>query len=337
MNKLNLAYCNECEDLVEFSIQDEVVNETYKGVRIRYEFPVARCKCCNSEVAASVDYNYEKSEARISAYKKSQGIIGLDEITEIMEKYNVGKEPLALVAGFGSVTIKRYFEGAIPATEYSDRLKELLDNEDSFEKLFELNCDKLNDVSIKKIKQRLVEIDQIKASKINQIANYIIIKMEEVTPLALEKLMAFSNGVNYALNGNRLIGEECQAWQHGYVYPSIYVKYKKYGYKPIDNGINSTHGAMLSLVSEDEIKAIDMVISTFGLYSPKTLEMISHRQEPWIEQRVGCKDTDPCNKSIDEESVKEYYIKNRLDSEENISKYISRVLGEIRSQRAFRF
>ena len=55
MNKLNMAYCNECEDLVEFDFHDEVVTETYKGVKIQYDFRVARCKCCHSEVAASVD------------------------------------------------------------------------------------------------------------------------------------------------------------------------------------------------------------------------------------------------------------------------------------------
>ncbi|RGI43705.1 hypothetical protein DXB43_09805 [Roseburia sp. OM04-10BH] len=41
--------------------------------------------------------------------------------------------------------------------------------------------------------------------------NYIITNLGEVPPLALEKLLAFSNGVNYALNGKRLLLEECQA------------------------------------------------------------------------------------------------------------------------------
>ena len=105
----------------------------------------------------------------------------------------------------------------------------------------------------------------------NRIANYIITHLGEVTPLALEKLLAFSNGVNYALNGEQLIWEESQAWAHGPVYPQIYNKYKRYGYKPIDDGIYSTHGCMLSKLTEKEINAIDMVINTFGLYSPKTL------------------------------------------------------------------
>ena len=31
MNDKNLAYCSECEDLVEFTEKEEVIEETYKG------------------------------------------------------------------------------------------------------------------------------------------------------------------------------------------------------------------------------------------------------------------------------------------------------------------
>lgn len=46
---------------------------------------------------------------------------------------------------------------------------------------------------------------------------------------------------------------------------------------------------MLSKLTADEIKAIDLVIKTFGVYSPKTLELISHSQAPWIEKELHIK------------------------------------------------
>lgn len=159
MSKLNMAYCNKCEDLVEFNLKDELVAESYKGTKIEYPFKVARCKCCHSEVAASIDYNYEKSAARIRAYKKAQGIIDLDEINEIIDKYDAGKESLAVIAGFGKVTIKRYYEGVIPTINYSNRLKELLVDENEFKRSFEKNIDKLNDVSVRKIQKRLEDLN----------------------------------------------------------------------------------------------------------------------------------------------------------------------------------
>ena len=64
----NLAYCNECEDLVEFTSREEDVTEVFHGKSIHYKFNICRCKECNSEVAGSIDYNYDKSEAKWNAF-----------------------------------------------------------------------------------------------------------------------------------------------------------------------------------------------------------------------------------------------------------------------------
>lgn len=329
MENLNLAYCNECEDLVEYDIFEEIVTEQYKGEEVQFKFKIGKCKCCGYEVATGIDYNSRKSEEKIKAYKKLKGIISIDETSEILEKYDIGKEALANIAGFGKVTIKRYYDGFIPSKEYSNILRKILEDESYFIEAVEKNKDKLKDVTYNKIISRYERLIEICNSKIDQIANYIITNLGEVTPLALEKLLSFSNGVNYALNGNQLIYDESQAWAHGPVYPYMYNKYKKYGYNPIDNGIYSNHGCMLSKLSNDEIRAIDMVINTFGLYSPKILEMISHFQTPWKEKRVGYKEEGVGKEVIDENSVKRFYVENKLNSEEIIMDYI---LGCIKQQ-----
>jgi len=318
----NITYCTKCEDMVEFYIKDECVEEEYKGKKIVYRFQVGRCKCCDSEVSTNNEYNYLKSFKRIEAYKKVLGLITLDEISEIINKYDVGKESLAELAGFGKITIKRYYEGFIPSREYSDILLNILNDEKIYMEYVDSNKGKLKDVTFRKIIARYNRLNEIGTSKIEQISNYLITHLEEVTPLALEKLLFFSNGVNYALNGTRLITEESQAWAHGPVYPCVYNKYKKYGYKPIDDGIYSTHGCLVSKLSDDEIKAIDLVIKTFGLYSPKTLEKISHSQIPWIEKRNGYSEEEAGNDIIDENSVKNFFIENKLNSEESIMNYI---------------
>lgn len=304
MNDKNLAYCSECEDLVEFTEKEEVIEETYKGESVKFIFKVGRCKECGHEVAIDLDYNTRRSLEKIEAYKKLKGIILEQEIVEILEKYDVGKEALADIAGFSKATIKRYFEGYIPARQYSDTLHDFLNNEEKFYNKVEENKYKLKENAYRKLMVRYFALKEISDSKINQVANYIITRLGEVTPLALEKLLGFSNGVNYALNGEKLLSEECQAWQHGYVYPEIYNKYKKYKFKPIDCGIKSTHGCMLSKLSQDEMQAIDLVIKTFGIYSPKTLELISHSQDPWIEKRIGYRDDEPGNEVIDQLKAK---------------------------------
>ena len=61
MDKMNLAYCNECEDLVEFTEQEEIVEEYYRGELVRFRFKVGRCKECGHEVATDIDYNTRRS------------------------------------------------------------------------------------------------------------------------------------------------------------------------------------------------------------------------------------------------------------------------------------
>lgn len=322
MENLKLAYCNKCEDLVEYDVHEEYIKENFKGEIIKYKFKVGRCRYCNNEVAVDIDYNCRKSKEKIEAYKRKIGLIDLNQISEILEKYNIGKETLADVAGFGKVTIKRYYDGFIPSREYSEVLFKILNDEQYFIGLVEEHKNKLKDIAYRKVISQYDRLIKMGGSKIDQIANYIVTHMGEVTPLALEKLLSFSNGVNYAVNGEQLIFEDNQAWAHGPVYPQMYNKYKKFGYKPIDNGIYSTHGCVLSKLTDSEISVIDLVINTFGLFSPKTLENISHSQEPWREKRIEYKDDEAGQEVIDQESIKAFYIKNNLNSQENIMKYI---------------
>lgn len=322
MNYLELAYCNECEDLVRYDIEEEVITEKFKGQIIKYKFKVGKCKECGCEVATGIGYNSRKSKAKLEAYKTRQELITLKLITEILRKYDISKEGLADIAGFGKVTIKRYYDGIIPSREYSDILFNILNKEQYFMELVEKNKEKLKNIAYKKILVRYNKLMEIENSKILQISNYIVTHMDEVNPLVLEKLLWFSNGINYALNGTWLIGEVAQAWPQGPVYIKIYNRYKSFGYKPIDDGIYSTHGCVISQLKSEEIKAINMAIKTFGLYSSVILEKISCSQSPWKEKRIGYEMNEPGNESIDENSIKKFFEEHELNKEEVILRYI---------------
>lgn len=84
----------------------------------------------------------------------------------------------------------------------------------------------------------------------------------------------------------------------------------------------------MSKLSDDEKKAIDLVIKTFGVYSPKTLELINHSQEPWIEKRIGYKNNEPSNEVIDEMSLKKIFVDYQLNTEENIISYIMNTIKQ---------
>ena len=162
MNYLELAYCNECEDLVRYDIEEEVITEKFKGQIIKYKFKVGKCKECGCEVATDIGYNSRKSKAKLEAYKTRQELITLKLITEILRKYDISKEGLADIAGFGKVTIKRYYDGIIPSREYSDILFNILNKEQYFMELVEKNKEKLKNI----IMDNLIEaIKQLKKEK----------------------------------------------------------------------------------------------------------------------------------------------------------------------------
>lgn len=322
MYKCELAYCYNCDNFVKFTNKEETVREEIKGVPIEYTFRVSRCKKCGEEISSDSSYNKRKADASNKAFLRAKGIISTDEIEEIINKYDVGKESLASIAKFGKNTIKRYFEGFYPSKEYSEKLYSLAKDEEFFISCVEEIKTDLKEITYQRIRNRYRELMQLNKSKIEQVANYIVVRVGDVTPLALQKLLYFSEGVNYALNNKQLITDKLEAWQHGPVYPIIYRKYKHFGYKPIDDGIACFQGCTVSLLSEDELKAIDLVIETFGLYSPKVLEKITHDQNPWKEKRIGYREDEAGNESIEEKAIKAYFIRYKLNKKTNIMKYI---------------
>ncbi|MDD6036788.1 MAG: hypothetical protein PUC30_11495 [Lachnospiraceae bacterium] len=46
--------------------------------------------------------------------------------------------------------------------------------------------------------------------------------------------------------------------------------------------------------------------------SREKIKRISHLQQPWLEKRVGYKEDEPGNETIDEKSVERFYIENGL-------------------------
>ena len=61
----------------------------------------------------------------------------------------------------------------------------------------------------------------------------------------------------------------------------------------------------------DVRKVIDMVAETFGMYSGKVLEHITHKEEPWIEARVNCLPGEVATEVIQKERIRDYFVKVR--------------------------
>lgn len=60
-------------------------------------------------------------------------------------------------------------------------------------------------------------------------------------------------------------------------------------------------------LSDAELEIIDSVISSFGCYSGKVLENMTHIETPWKDTRLGMSDTEPSNKIISKNLIENYF------------------------------
>ena len=140
------------------------------------------------------------------------------------------------------------------------------------------------------------------------VANFIINTIP-VDNLKLQKLLFYSQAVHLVLTkGIPLFSDRIEAWMYGPVIPSVYKKFKKYGFEQIPQSQNST-----AALSEAEIKSINIVIGFYGNMSGVQLIARTHAESPWQDAYVqGKRNILISNKSIYN------YFKDAFEFEEDI-------------------
>ena len=344
--KDNKTFCEECRNDVEYSANSVPMTATIKGKQYSYTGTEARCKECGSAVYVPeiIDTNLR---ALYDEYRKENNIIPLDEINEIPTKYAIGKRPLSLLLGWGEQTFSRFADGDIPSKQYSDTLQRIYNDPKYYLQLLISNKNNLKSAlsyekSYKAIQELLLKSnnasksnDHISADssrKINDVIQYLLVKCEDITPLALQKSLYYIQGFHFAFYKSFLFTDDCQAWVHGPVYKDIYLRYKDYTFSPIDSpateisGIKSSEkladykyaqksditrltAELTTTLSATEKAVCDGVIDNLCCYSGKELERFTHHEEPWILTRGNLKTGDSSNKIISKNTIGEYFTK----------------------------
>lgn len=141
------------------------------------------------------------------------------------------------------------------------------------------------------------------------IAHYLMAKnsaekRKGFTNKKLQKLMFYSQAWSLVLNDRKLIDDKFEAWVHGAAIPSLYGRYKQYGFGEIQDDFDESEFASLS---ESEKKLLDMVWSVYGKYDADYLELLNHSEEPWQKARQNLSPFESSNAEISEEDMKRYY------------------------------
>ena len=329
---MSKTFCEICNELVEYKIKKRIREEIINNKIVSFNELYAICKKCNNEGYVEKLYDQIMIENK-EKIKEINGIITIKEIEEILKKYAIGKKPLSLVLGWGETTIIRYLEGNTPEKAYSDILKKVLDDPNTMHEYLEKNKDLITSVAYKRTLGKIMELKLIEdQSKIYLISKHIIARMEDITPLALQKILYYIQGFSTYFFDRPIFNDNAEAWVHGPVYREIYDRFSYYRYNPISKNEFESYNEIDSLNAK-EIKLIDSVINNFGVYSGKTLEKMTHTTIPWEEGRKELSEEEYSSNIIDIDTMKDYFTnigkKYKMKSVSDISKYVSSIFKEI--------
>jgi len=329
MGKGKYAFCPECRRECSYEFRKVIKTCIIREKEYDVELTHAFCKDCGMEinVPGIMDLRNEEMDCQ---FRRKEGIVSIGDIESLMEIYNIGKAPVSLALGFGEITVTRYLQGQVPSKEYSDIIKRALKEPEYMADCLDNAKIKIGETAYKKAMKCAEELKELfsLSGKMLSAISYIFEKAEEVTPLALQKMLYFVQGIHMVNFGQPMFDEECQAWVHGPAYKGVYELFKTFRYNPIDDKRFVILRERFKDLTEDEMNTIDIVINSFGMYSAKTLERITHKEAPWIDEREGLLADEPSNNVIPKEKIKQYFdMVNKefsLNDVEEIKKYIEK-------------
>ena len=300
------TFCEECRNDVEYTTASVPMTGTIKGKEYHYTGTEARCADCGNLVFVP-EISDDNLRSLYNVFREENGIVSLDVICAIPEKYDIGKRPLSLLLGWGELTFSRYCDGDIPTRQYSDILQRIYNEPQFYSELLEANKANLKSQRTYEKTRRAVDallsVDVPSNSKINAVIQYLLYQCEDITPLALQKALYYIQGFHFAFYRTFLFPEDCQAWTHGPVYRDIYFRYRDYRFDPIE----TTTTFDTSVFSASEKAICDSVINNICCYSGKILERFTHNEAPWLTTRGDLPDSALSDRIIEKSVIGAYF------------------------------
>jgi len=320
-------FCPECRTETEYTIINRNAIGKLKGDEVLFAEKVPICSGCKSELFVS-EIEESNRESLCAAYREKNEIISIEEILSIVEKYNIGKQPLSELLGWGAQTFSRYCDGMIPTKQYSDVLKRILTPSEFLSVLEEKQfC--ITPAAYKKAKtaaRKLIADFAAPESKLEKVVCYLLMRCDnDMTNLTLQKALYYVQGFYKAFFNRFMFEEQCEAWVHGPVYPSVWANFKKYSedYPCVE--------FQDDWLSDAEKEVVDNIARHACCYSGKTLETFTHKEMPWLKTRGNLPADERSNAVISKELIGDYFsrIKEKCNmlSPTDISDYMRRMFS----------
>ena len=325
-------FCTECRRETSYTLKKIKINQTIREKKYTFEITAAFCNECGGEmgIPGLMDYNMKEIDEQ---YRKAEEVITVEDIERLMKLYNIGKAPLSLALGFGEVTISRYLAGQVPSKEYSDIMLHALASATYMKELLDRNREKIGETAYKKAHIAATQMENLYVAvpvELLAVIAYIFSALHEVTPLTLQKLLYYIQGNYAAIYDKPLFDAPCEAWVHGPVYRNVYNLFRDFKYNPIDDDRFVPLKERALPLTPEAKEVVDRVLDTFGMYSGKVLESITHKEAPWLDARKGFLPDETSHAEISLDAMKSYFQKvdekYNIRTEDGLREYISKML-----------
>ena len=325
-------FCTECRRETSYTLKKIKINQTIREKEYTFEIMAAFCNECGGEmgIPGLMDYNMKEIDEQ---YRKAEEVITVEDIERLMKLYNIGKAPLSLALGFGEVTISRYLAGQVPSKEYSDIMLHALASATYMKELLDRNREKIGETAYKKAHIAATQMENLYVAvpvELLAVIAYIFSALHEVTPLTLQKLLYYIQGNYAAIYDKPLFDAPCEAWVHGPVYRNVYNLFRDFKYNPIDDDRFVPLKERALPLTPEAKEVVDRVLDTFGMYSGKVLESITHKEAPWLDARKGFLPDETSHAEISLDAMKSYFKKvdekYNIRTEDGLREYISKML-----------
>lgn len=155
--KMKKMYCPFCDKEHEVKI---LANETItkiKGEEVKFIEQNYYCEICDVEFSDGEMFDNNLLRAR-DQYRKQHNLLTSNEIKSIREKYGLSQSTLALILGWGEVTITRYETKEIQNENYDAILRKISNDPYYLYDCFKLNINNFTQKQQMKISQKIFSI-----------------------------------------------------------------------------------------------------------------------------------------------------------------------------------
>lgn len=197
-----------------------------------------------------------------------------EKLLSMMQRYEIGKKPLARLLGWGETTVMRYLDGVEPQGEFLRRIEELAGNPWEYARLLEKNGDVLTGTAYRKTKRAVYR--EIFCDRSTEAMQHVIALADgDIAPYRVIAVLYYAQVCSVVFRGEPLFEEEAEFAIKGIsVYPRLYRQLKLYGVRVIRPDV--------STLSVEEQNCIREVWQELNRYSPNAIKAILVRDKKRI-------------------------------------------------------